>query len=756
MIALLLPALAYAVDESELLPPEQAFALTVEADAPRTIRLSWDIAEGYYLYKGRLGFKSGTDEVAVGEADLPAGAPYEDEFFGKVETYRGRVAGSLPIQSRPDGPLTFDLQVQYQGCADVGVCYPPERSTVSVELPRLRPAANVLGLGNEPAGLGFIGSEEPLPEDEAFLFEAIATAPDEILARWTIAPEHYVYREQFRFGLEAEGAELGAVVIPRGEPKTDEHFGAVEVFYDQVEIPVRVDRESTQAQTVALTARYQGCREAGICYPPIEKTLQVALPAGAGTANEPPNVASLQAESAPGLPVSEQDRLAMALGGDRRGLTLLTFFGLGLLLAFTPCVFPMVPILSGIIAGQGDRITTRKAFSLSLIYVLAMALTYTAAGVFAGLFGANLQAAFQNAWIIAGFSALFVALAFAMFGFYELQIPAAWQSRLNAMSNRQSGGTYTGVAVMGVLSALIVGPCVAAPLAGALIYIGQTGDAVLGGLALFALSLGMGAPLLVFGTSAGKLLPKAGAWMETVKAVFGVALLGLAIWMLERIVPPTVVMLLWGALAIGCAVYLGAFDRLTPPVSGWRRLWQATGVMFLVAGVLQFVGAAAGGNDWMRPLAGLGGGAVAQTERVKFDTIKSGDDLDAALAGAALSGKPVVLDFYADWCVDCRRMEKYTFPDPGVQAALTQVTPLKADVTANDEVDQALMKRLNIIGPPAILVFALNGDELRPFRVVGYQKSEKFIEHLNEALEYTGGPSPTALAQAPSEAASTR
>ena len=467
----------------------------------------------------------------------------------------------------------------------------------------------------------------------------------------------------------------------------------------------------------------------------MERTLTVAMPAG-----EAATVASAPS-STPDLPVSEQDRLANALAGDGKLLTLMTFFGLGLLLAFTPCVFPMVPILSGIIAGQGEGITTRRAFTLSLIYVLAMALTYTGAGIVAGLFGSNLQAAFQNTWIIAAFAGLFVLLSLAMFGFYELQVPAALQTRLNAMSNRQSGGTFTGVAIMGVLSALIVGPCVAAPLAGALIYIGQTGDAVLGGMALFALALGMGVPLLVFGTSAGKLLPRAGAWMDAVKAVFGVALLALAIWMLERILPPTLIMLLWGALAIGCAVYLGAFDRLTPPVSGWRRLWKAAGVMLLIGGTIQFLGAAAGGKDWLQPLAGIGGGSAAHSEIVHFERIKSGQDLDEQLQLAAATGKPVVLDFYADWCVDCRRMEKYTFPEPNVQSMLGKVTPLQADVTANDDVDQALMKRLGIIGPPAILVFGLDGEELRPFRVVGYQKSDRFVEHLTQALQYTGADS---------------
>jgi len=376
---------------------------------------------------------------------------------------------------------------------------------------------------------------------------------------------------------------------------------------------------------------------------------------------------------------------------------------------------------------------------MSLVYVLAMALTYTVAGVVAGLFGSNLQAAFQNPWILSTFALVFVALSFSMFGFYELQMPNAIQSKLTEISNRQQGGTLTGVAVMGFLSALIVGPCVAAPLMGALIYIGQTGDAVLGGSALFALSMGMGAPLLVIGTAAGKLLPKAGGWMDAVKAVFGVLLLAVAIWMLERIIPAQVSMLLWAALLIVSAIYMGALDSLPQGVSGWRRLWKGLGMIGLIYGALLLVGVASGGSDALQPLKGVGfgsGGGSAQTgvaqQKVQFKKIKGLEGLNRELQAAKSQGKVVMLDFYADWCISCKEMEKYTFSDPGVQQALQDVVLLKADVTPNDELDQALLKNFGLIGPPSILFFDRNGEEQRNFRLVGFLKADKFKAHVEK------------------------
>lgn len=737
--SLVWPSLTLAINPDELLPVDDAFAITATAQNRDSVEISWHVADGYYLYRHRLSFIADTPDLLLGEPLLPRGEQKTDEFFGDVETYRGVITAVVPLETVPASVSSVTIKARSQGCADVGVCYPPHQQIVNVTLPSA-PAASPpgldLGLSTSPLSgkLNLAGTqatpfdEEVFSSDEAFVFEAIALSGQEILARWTIAPGHYMYREQFAF---SASVPISQVNLPAGQAKTDEHFGDVEVYYDQVEVPIGLQRASgSAAEAVILEARYQGCKEDGICYPPIEGSLSVAMPAVEAGAGQTQAAATLT----PGQPLAEQDRLASALSNGNLFWTLLSFAGLGLLLAFTPCVFPMVPILSGIIAGEGPNVTTRRAFALSATYVLAMALTYTLAGVIAGLFGANLQAAFQKAWVIGGFSLLFVALAFAMFGFYELQLPASWQSRLTNVSNRQRGGSLGGAGIMGLLSALIVGPCVAPPLAGALIYIGQTGDAIIGGLALFALSLGMGIPLLIVGTSAGRFLPQAGQWMDTVKAVFGVALLALAIWMLERIVAPGVIILLWGLLLASSGVYLGALEALPPGATGWRKLWKSLGVVLLLLGAIELIGAASGGTDWLRPLDGFGASAGGAATTVPVVKIKSVDDLNAQLKVAAAQGKPAMLDFYADWCVDCKRMDKYSFPDARVQNALKAGVFLKADVTENDKTDQELMSRFSIIGPPAIVFFDAAGSELRPYRVVGYQKPERFADHVTAAF----------------------
>jgi len=491
---------------------------------------------------------------------------------------------------------------------------------------------------------------------------------------------------------------------------------------------------------LTLEASFQGCRDGDICYPPMTRSVTFEMPAareaiGSKVASNKAAAIGLATASAAtaSIPDSEQDRLARLLTENPLS-ALFWFFVAGLMLAFTPCVFPMIPILSGIIAGQGDRLTTARAFWLSLVYVLAMAVTYTIAGVLAGLFGQNLQAIFQNPWILSGFVLIFILLALSMFGFYELQLPGRLQTRLAEASNQQKGGQLWGVAVMGFLSALIVGPCVAPPLMAALIVIGASGDATLGGTALFAMSMGMGVPLIVFGVSAGKFVPRAGAWMETVKAVFGVGLLALAIWMLERILAGAVIMLLWGMLAIGCAVYLGALERIEAGASGWKRLWKSLGLVLLVLGILEIIGAAAGGDYWLRPLEGIRstGSSAAADAHIEFQRIKSIDDLDQALVAA--DGKGSMLDFYADWCVECKRMERNTFPEAKVRTLLDQLQLLQADVTANDDQDQALMKAFGIIGPPAILFFDRQGEEMRAYRLVGYFTPAEFASHLQKVL----------------------
>ncbi|HFE31824.1 MAG TPA: protein-disulfide reductase DsbD, partial [Gammaproteobacteria bacterium] len=668
--------------DEEPLMPDQAFKLKAHMLDANTLRAEWDIADDYYLYRGKFKFEPQNDGVTLGEGDYPKGKIKDDEFFGRMETYRKHVAIDIPV-SGASGSLTLDITSQ--GCADMGICYPPQTKTVTLDIPSADAATgggdfNPLGaLKKLGASLGLGSSDDEfLTPEQAFTPSIEAIDGNTLRAHFEVADGVYLYRDKIAFSLKdaPPGISLGKPQMPAGDVKVDESFGEMVVYHNGVDLEVPVIRSNLDATEITVIVDYQGCADAGFCYPPTSTEFPVMLPAVAAASLDTAAPTSPAANTSAGPAKSEQDRIADSLASGSTILTILTFFGFGLLLAFTPCVFPMIPILSSIIVGQGEGLTTRRAFIMSLVYVLAMAVTYTVAGVVAGLFGENLQAAFQNPWILGTFSAVFVALAFSMFGFYDLQMPSFLQSRLTEVSNKQRGGTLTGVAVMGFLSALIVGPCVAAPLAGALIYIGQTGDAVLGGMALFALSMGMGAPLLAIGTSAGKLLPKAGGWMNVIKAVFGVMLLAVAIWMLERIIPVSVAMLLWAALLIISAVYMGALEPVGEG-SGWRKLWKGTGIIMLIYGVLMLAGVATGGKDTLQPLHGMAmsagmGSATGTTQgtELHFKKVKGLQQLEQEIATASAAGKSVMLDFYADWCISCKEMEKYTFSDPGVQQAL--------------------------------------------------------------------------------------
>jgi thioredoxin:protein disulfide reductase len=577
------------------------------------------------------------------------------------------------------------------------------------------------------------GAEDDiLDPDEAFKI-SYDSQPGLFKVSWDIAEGHYLYRDKMQITTDEPGINSNPLVMPQGDAKDDPIFNkTLYVFHNLADVALPYQYNDSGNKEVTFKVKYQGCSEiSGICYPPQTKKFTVKL-----SPISEAQAAASQQEAGLSEPVSEQDEIANALRSGNTWLTLIIFFGAGLLLAFTPCVFPMIPILSGIIVGQGEEITTRKAFYLSLVYVLAMAFTYTIVGILVGLSGENIQAWFQNPWIIGSFAAIFVALSFSMFGFYELQMPASIQSKLVNISNSQQGGNIVGVAIMGFLSALIVGPCVTAPLVGALIYIAETGDAVLGGMALFSLSMGMGAPLLLIGASAGKFLPKAGAWMDAVKAVFGVLLLGLAIWLLERVAPAAATMALWAALIIVSAIYMGAMDSLAEGSSGWKKLWKGLGVLLLIYGIIILLGLASGNRNVYQPLKGLAGisGTASQVEHLNFKQIKGVDGFNAELERANAAGKTVMLDFYADWCVSCKEMEAFTFSDPAVQKALDGVVLLQADVTPNDEKDTELYKHFGIIGPPSIMFFGTDGKENRNYRVVGFMPAEKFSEHVKRAL----------------------
>jgi len=716
------------------LDPDKAFHVEMSAVDGNTVRAHWVIADGYYLYRNKLKFKSDTAGVTLGEIHLPKGKTKHDEFFGDEEIYRGTVDMDIPVV-RPAGTSSVKITATSQGCADAGICYPPHSQTRELTLAEAKPLVQPLpGFGAPTATAPFGSSQDELLDaDHAFEASAVALDGQTIQVNWVIAPGYYLYRDKFSFQLQdAKGVTLGKPDMPQGEEKEDEFFGHIQIYHNSVDVRLPVTRSMGQPAAVTLLLGYQGCAEAGVCFPPIKKRISVDLPAAMTPST------TLTADTSDSTPRSEQDSLAASLASGNKITTLLLFFGFGLLLAFTPCIFPMIPILSSIIVGQGDRITTRKAFTLSLVYVLAMALTYTVAGVIAGLFGANLQAAFQNPWIIGSFSGLFVLLALSMFGFYELQLPSALQTKLSEISNKQQGGSLIGVGIMGLLSALIVGPCVAPPLMGALIYIGKTGDAVLGGLALFFLSLGMGAPLLAIGTSAGKLLPRAGSWMDAIKAVFGVLMLAVAIWMLDRILPGVITLVLWGLLLVVSAIYMGAIDAVGEAANGWRKLWKGVGLAILVWGVMLLIGAATGGTDPLQPIrfatVGSANATVAKSEALNFRHVSSPAELDAAVAAASAQGKPVMVDYYADWCVSCKEFDKYTFSNTQVQAALSGAELLRVNVTNNSDNDQALLRRYSLIGPPAILFFDRNGKERGEYRLVGFVPADEFASHVRKAL----------------------
>ena len=612
-VGMLLSVQSSIAQNADILSPEEAYKYSI-ADSGGVISLDWHVEEGYYLYRGKMSYLSNTDSVVFGNIDLPEGLHHEDEFFGVQPVYRDRFQVLIPYTVTGEAPASIDLTIRSQGCADIGLCYPPQRWKETINL--------VAAVGTSSGDSGA---------------SALNVVTDNIVAQTTTAA----------------------------------------------------------AQAPGSTARF----------------------------------------AAP--PVSEQARLASLISGSSMLLVIATFFGAGLLLALTPCVLPMVPILSGIIAGEGDDISAMKGFSLALTYVMGMAVVYTGAGIAAAAVGIQLQAVFNQPWVLAVFSGLFVILAMSMFGLFTLQMPSSVQSKLSAISGNQKGGTYIGTFVMGALSSLIVTACVAPPLVATLTVISQTGDMLRGGSALFALSMGMGAPLLLVGASAGKLIPKAGPWMDAVKNAFGFMMLGLAIWMMSRVLPGEVTLALWGVLIFMAGVTIGGLTPLSTDSIGMHKLAKGFGVLAIIYGSVLLVGSLAGSSSMVRPLATLntGGGASATEDHgLAFRRVKSSADLDVAIAEASSQGYSVMLDFYADWCVSCVEMEKYTFPDAGVQDALARTVLLQADVTANDEEDKALLQRFGVFGPPTIVFFGADGLQRDGYEVVGYMKANQFASHVRLAI----------------------
>ena len=619
-------------------------------------------------------------------------------------------------------------------------------------------------------------AQDFLEPEQAFKVSARALDERHVEVTFEVAPGYYLYREQFKF--EATGATLGTPALPSGKVKFDETFQKnVETYRDVLRVAVPVAQAGADFRLIATS---QGCADAGLCYPPMQSGFEVGLTGFGGSgvvrkiaANDLPvpvlggaNVSAVAPAAA--VPV-DGSALGSALREGRFWPVVGVFFVAGVLLSLTPCVLPMLPIVSSIIAGHGTEVSRGRGLALAAAYSLGMALVYTALGVAAGLAGEGLAATLQTPWVLGVFALGLVALSLSMFGVYELRLPSALTTRMTQASQRLPAGRIAGVCAMGGVSALIVSPCVAAPLAGALVYLSQTRDVWLGGTALFSLAAGMSVPLLLVGASAGALLPRAGAWMDEVKRFFGLLLLGVALWTVQTVLPAELVLALWGALAIGAAVLLlgparasdrgrvgivGAGERIgsndgtgsnasdggigrirgaASAVSPTQRLWRRAGAAVLgIVGLLQGGGAASGGTDPLQPLAQMASrsGADSRAGMPHFTIVRSVDELDAALH---TSGRPVVLDFYADWCVSCKEMERYTYTDTAVQQRLGGALLLKADVTQNNLADRALLKRFGLFGPPGTIFFDRNGTEVAAARVIGFQNTRRFLETLHAA-----------------------
>ncbi len=738
LAALALPALSAA--QSEPPPPEEVFRYVV-FDAGDALEIDWAVDDGYYMYRDWFGFETEADGIRLGEPEMPEGKVYEDDFLGEQVIYRRNFLVRIPYTSSGEKPTELDLVIESRGCTDDGFCYMPQTWTETVALEPAKPKLSLSELGSSGPALVSGGNDFP-PQEEVFIPSIVAIDGNTIEIDIRIEPGYYIYKDKIAVRAVSDAAEAGRLGLPDGKMKFDEYFGEQEVYLSDVSWRQSIARATPEAMDLELELDYQGCADGGICYMPKTTSFTVSLPeATAVTA-----LAGVGGGSGGGAPVvSEQGRLAQIITGSSLWVAAGVFFLAGLGLAFTPCVLPMVPILSGIIAGEGDNVSPMRGFTLALSYVMGMAIVYTLAGVVAASAGANLQAIFNQPWVLLTFAGLFVVLALSMFGVFELQMPSSIQSRLSTLSGNQKSGTMVGAFVMGAISSLVVTACVAPALIAALTVMAQTGDMVRGGAALFAMSMGMGAPLLAVGAAQGQLLPRVGPWMVAVKGAFGFMMLGLAIWMLSRMLPGVVTMSLWALLAIMTGVFLGGLTTLGRDSTTGQKLGKGFGVVALVYGLAMFLGVLAGGSNPLKPLEALtvarsaDGGQVIDAHDM-FKRIKTSADLDREVAAAAASGKSALLDFYADWCVACKEMEAFTFPAPEVRAALSNTVMLQADVTANDELDQELLDRFGVFGPPTIIFFGTDGQQRHGYEVVGMMKAREFAARVNQAL------APTAVA----------
>jgi thiol:disulfide interchange protein DsbD len=747
LLAFIYSGSTLALSDEELLPPEQAFSVNASTLDANTVQVEWTIAKGYYIYRDRVSIESTTPGIELGKPVFPQGEMHQtikpDGTEGKVEVYFHTLKVNVPIKRLKAGLTSLSLNAKSQGCAQAGVCYPPLSQKVLLNLPATAAAATnkadadgfkpLTKLGDS-LGLDASSQDEFLSPDQAFKLTTRVIDPTTIEATWQIAPHHYLYQEKFNAKvLSGDGVTLGKLSVSKGEIKHDKILNkTLEVHHNSATATIQLNRTNPAAQTIKMQIGYQGCSEAGICYPPQKKMVAFDLPA-AGASNAVPETATPTEQST-------------AAAGSY--LTyILAAFGIGLLLTFTPCVLPMIPILSSIIVGQSQdgQITKLKGGMLSLSYVLGTAVVYSAAGWVAGSSGKQLQAYFQNPYVIGGVSGILVLLAMSMFGLFTIQMPTSIQSRLQEKSSGIQGGSLVGVFIMGILSSMIVGACASPVLLSVLGVAIKAQDPLLGALIMFAMSLGMGIVLIAIGVGAGFLIPKAGTWMDSVKYFFGVLLLGVAIYILH-VLPAVPVLLLWGGFFIVLSIYLGATQTLPETASGWKVFWKGIGTVLLVWGILSLVGGIQGNRDPLQPIdfskltaisAGPAGApAVAEDAHELFTHVASLADLQRELDAAKAAGKPVMIDFFATWCTECIRFEQKTFKDPTVQQTMKNFATLQVNVTDPDDPGtSAVQKKLGVFAPPAILFFKADGTANKAMDFYGFKEPDEFVAHLQKAMQ---------------------
>jgi thiol:disulfide interchange protein DsbD len=698
-------------DNGGFLEPEKAFVTEVK-QKPDTINFNIKLDKTIYLYDDKI-------KVSVNGEDITKKVftkkPVEyDGFIVHFDGFDINVPKSMIKDIVKSGE--YEVKFEFQGCSKAGLCYTPMEKSFKGKIAKAKKTFAA------PPPLPDFGGNGGFLEPEKAFVSKVEEKAESIDFSVKLDKTIYLYDDKIKVSIN--GTNITKKVFTKKPIEYDGfivHFKGVDIS-----VPKTMIKEVVGSGDYEVKFNFQGCSKAGLCYTPMEKSFKGTI-SGATTVKAkettPAKTETTSTKAETSAPVNETDSIAGLLSGGNIFIILATFFGFGLLLSLTPCIFPMIPILSSIIVqhsqDNGGEMSAKKGFFLSVVYVLSMAAAYTIAGVLAGLFGANIQAMLQNPYVLVGFALVFVALAFSLFGYYSLELPQSFQNKINQLSgDGEKKGGIVGVAIMGFLSALIVGPCVAPPLAGALLYIGQTGDALLGGLALFVMSIGLGAPLLLIGLGAGKYMPKPGGWMETVSKVFGIVMLALAIYMLDRILDPTIMMYLWAVLFIGAGLYLQEFKHI---------IARTITAVILVFGVILFVGAVSGATNPLKPLSAFtsgGGGAAAQTPALQFKKVKNIAELEAAIKA---SDKPVMLDFWAEWCVSCKELDNFTFTDPAVIEELSKYTLLKADVTKNNADDKALMKKFNVFGPPALIFWDKDGKREASKRIVGYKAPKDFL-----------------------------